>query len=329
MPNKAAMCGKTNRTIKGGMVMPKRLILVANDIENQTDSGKKRSHAIISAASVLAQWLKTSIVLLFVEDSKTYPPGTLDSTGIREWHSRHEVQLEEVSKQFPMPVSCSLKSGPPAEQILKTLRSRLAPELVIVGTQGRKGLKRLLVGSVAEEVIRYSKRPVMAIGPIAQEKDHPFTLQKQLKILVATDLSKNSRAAERYALSLAMRTGAKVVLFNCLADSMRTIMETSAYAGTAPFNFDEIITQIKHEAVATLKQKASFFQKHGISCEYKIEDNAVISACAVYQEADSYYSIIVMGTRGRNAFLNAFFGSTARETILNASVPVITVHSGR
>jgi nucleotide-binding universal stress UspA family protein len=308
--------------------MSQRLILVADDIENQTDSGKKRSHAIVSAASVLAKRLETSIALLFVEDSKSYPPGSLDSTSIRDWHARHEEWLEEVSKQFSTPVSCSLKSGLPAEQILKILRSRSAPELVIVGTQGRKGLKRLLVGSVAEEVIRHSKRPVMVIGPMAQEKTHPFTLHKQLKLLVATDLSKNSRAAESYALSLAMRIGAKVVLFNCLADSMRTIMETSAYAGTAPFNFDEIITQIKDEATATLRQKTSFFQKHGITCDYKVEDNAVISACAVYQEAENNYSIIVMGTHGRNAWLNAFFGSTARETILNASIPVITVHSG-
>jgi nucleotide-binding universal stress UspA family protein len=321
------MCRTTKWTIEGGVDMPQRLILVADDIENQTDSGKRRSRAIVSVASFMSQRLQTSIALLFVEDSKVYPPGTLDSTGIREWHARHEKRLEEVCKQFSAPVSCFLKSGPPAEQILKTLRSRPVPELVIVGTQGRTGLKRLIVGSVAEEVIRHSKRPVLVIGPMAQEKAHPLTVQKQLKILVSTDLGKNSRAAERYALSLAMRIGAKVVLFNCLADSMRTIMETSAYAGTAPVNFDWIITQIKEEAAATLKQKTSFFQKHGIPCEYKVEDNAVISASAVYQEAENDYSIIVMGTHGRNALLNAFFGSTARETILNASIPVITVQS--
>jgi len=310
------------------MEMPQRLILVADDIENQTDSGKRRSRAIVNTASALAQRLNTGVALLFVEDSTAYPPGTLDAKGIREWHVRHEKQLEEVSKQISTLSSCILKSGPPAEQILKTLQTRLAPELVIVGTQGRKGLKRLLVGSVAEEVIRQSKRPVMVIGPKAQEKNHPLSGQKQLKILVATDLGKNSRAAERYALSLARRTGAKVVLLNCLADSMRAIMETSTYAGTAPFNFSEIITQIKEEAVAALKQKARLFQKNGIPCDYKVEDNAVISACAVYQEAEKNYSIIMMGTHGRNALLNAFFGSTARETILNAAIPVITVHSG-
>ncbi len=306
--------------------MPQRSILVADDIDNQTDSGKRRSRAIRSVASVLAQRLKTGIDLLAVEDSKAHPPATFDAAGIRDWHERHEERLEEASRQFPVSVHCSLKSGSPADRILKALRSKSAPELVVVGTQGRTGLKRLFVGSVAEEVIRHSRRPVMVVGPMAEEKDRPLTVQKQLKILVATDLGKNSRAAEQYAMSLAKRIGASVVLFNCLADSMRAIMETAAYAGTAIFNFEEIFAQIRDDAVTALKQKALFFQKHGIPCAYKVDDSAVISACAVYEEAEKSFSLIVMGTHGRNAVLNAFFGSTARETILNASVPVITVH---
>jgi nucleotide-binding universal stress UspA family protein len=308
--------------------MPQRSILIADDIENQTDSGKRRSRVIGSAASALAERLKTGIDLLFVEDSKAYPPRTFDAAGIRAWHERHEERLEEVSGQFTVPVHPSVKSGSPADQILKALRTKSAPELVVVGTQGRKGLKRLLVGSVAEEVIRHSRRPVMVIGPAAQEKEQRFLGQRQLKILAATDLGKNSRAAEQYALSLAKRIGAKVVLFHCLADSIRAIMETSAFSGMVPFNFDEIISEMREEAASSLKRKTRFFQDRGVPCEYKIEDTVVVSACAVYQEAEKGYSIVVMGTHGRNALLNAFFGSTARETILNASIPVITVHSG-
>jgi nucleotide-binding universal stress UspA family protein len=51
--------------------------------------------------------------------------------------------------------------------------------------------------------------------------------------------------------------------------------------------------------------------------------------CAVHEECASGYSFAIMGTRGRNALLNAFFGSTAREAVLNATIPVIIVHSGK
>ena len=198
-----------------------------------------------------------------------------------------------------------------------------------MGTQGRKGLKRLLIGSVAEEVIRHSRRPVMVIGPVAQELDRDIFSQKQLKILVPTDLGENSRAAEQYAISLAKRIGARVTLFHCLWDNINTIIVNTAYSGMAPYNLDAIIDESRNDAVESMKRKAGFFQKHGVPCEYKVEDKAITSQCAVYQEGESGYSIVVMGTHGRNALLEAFFGSSARETILNSPIPVITVHSGR
>lgn len=305
-----------------------RPILIADDIENQTDSGKKRSHAIRNVASSLAQRLKTGIDLLYVEDIKAYSADASVSPRIREKHSRHQERLEEVSSRFPVPVRYFLKDGSPAEQIIRVLRSQ-SPELVVVGTQGRKGLKRFVVGSVAEEVIRHSRRPVVVVGPAAQEKDHDFAGQKQLKILVGTDLGKNSRAAERYAFSLARRIGARVTLFHCLWDSINAILVNAAFTANVSYKLDEIIAEIRDDAVDALKQRVRFFQKHDVPCEYKIEGGAIMSVCGVYQEGDRGYSMVIVGTHGRNALLTAFFGSTARETILNASIPVITVHSGR
>ena len=309
--------------------MPPRPILVADDIENQTDSGKRRSHAVRKAASFFAQRIKTGIDLLYVEDLKAYPLSKLGSFHFPAWHFSHQEQLEELGRQFPVPVSCFVKSGSPAEQILMIVRSRSSPELVVVGTQGRKGVKRLLIGSVAEEVVRHSRRPVMVIGPIAQEKDRNISAQKQHKILVATDLGKNSRAAEQYARSLAKRMGAGVTLFHCLWDSIHAIMVNTAYSGIAAYNVSEIIAESRDAAADAMKRKTGFFQKHGVPCDYKIEDKAISSTCAVYQECESGYSFVVMGSHGRNALFSAFFGSTAREAILNATVPVIIVHSGK
>jgi nucleotide-binding universal stress UspA family protein len=310
--------------------MPQRSLLVADDIENQTDSGKRRSRAIGHVASFMAQRLKIGIDLLYVEDIKTYPH-EFDSARIRAWHFQHQERLKVLSKQLQVPVFRTIQSGFPAEQVLKAIHSRPSPELVIVGTQGRKGLKRLLIGSVAEEVIRHSRRPVMVVGPLAQEKTWFLAADRdQPRILVATDLGKNSRAAERYSLSLAKRIGARAVLFHCLGDSYKAILhDSSMVSGWVPVNLDEILDGIRDGAVQSLQRKADFFQKHGVPCEYKIEDKPLLSSCAVYQESARGYSFIVMGTHGRNVLLEAYFGSTARETILKASIPVITVHSGK
>jgi nucleotide-binding universal stress UspA family protein len=308
--------------------MPQRSILVADDIENQTDSGKKRSRAIREVASFLAQRLKTGIDLLYVEDLKAYPLSKLGSFRFPSWHYSHQERLEELGTQFPVPVSCTVKSGSPAEQILKMIRSRSSPELVVVGTQGRTGVKRLLIGSVAEEVIRHSRRPVTVIGPIAQEMGRGISGQKQHRLLVATDLGKNSRAAEQYALSLAKRIGAGVILLHCLWDSIQAIMINTAYSGIAAYNVSEIIAESRDAAADAMKRKTAFFQKHHVPCDFKIEGEAITSSCAVHQECENGYSFVVMGSHGRNALFSTFLGSTVREAILNATIPVIIVHSG-
>lgn len=309
--------------------MPQRPILVADDIENRTAVGKRRSQAIQSVASSLAQQLGANITLLYVEDIKTYPLRGFDSSRFREWHDLHQERLAEMSRQFPVPAVWSLKSGSPAEQILRVLRSKTPPELVVLGTQGRKGVKRLMIGSVAEEVVRHAKRPVMVIGPMAQEKHQDLSVQKQMKILVATDLTRNSHAAEQYALSLAKRLEARTVLFHCLWDSYSAIMEPSMISGMAPLNLENVLDKVREDTVASMRQKVRFFQDRSVACAHTIEEKAIPSTCAVFQEALQGYSFVVMGTHGRNAVLTAFFGSTARETILNASVPVVIVHSGR
>ena len=309
--------------------MPQRPILIADDIDNRTAVGKRRSQAIQSAASSLAQRIQANITLLYVEDITTYSLDGFDSSRFHEWHELHQERLAEMSRKFTVPTIWSLKSGSPAEQILKVLRSGTPPELVVLGTQGRKGVKRLLMGSVAEEVIRHAKRPVMVIGPMAQEKDQDLRTQKQLKILVATDITRNSHAAEQYALSLAKRLGARVVLFHCLWDSYSAIMRPSMISGMVPLNLEKVLDKVKEDSIETMLKKVRFFQDRGAACAYILDEKAVLSTCSVFQEALQGYSFVVMGTHGRNAVLTAFFGSTARETILNASIPVIIVHSGR
>ncbi len=310
--------------------MPQRSILVADDIESQDAGGKNRSKAIRIVASSLAQQLKASIDLLYVEDIKTYFRDRFDVSRLPSWSSHHQNKLEKIGGQFTVPVHTFLEKGSPPEQILKTLQAKTAPELVVMGTQGLTGMGRMLIGSVAEEVIRNSRRPVMVIGPVAQKKVQDFGKQKQIDILVATDLGKNSRTAELYALSLAKRIGARVFMFHCLGDSYRAIIRDSGtVSGWVPLNLDQVLSQIRDDSVKSLEQKVRFFQSRGVACDYRINEKVVVASCAVYQEADFGYSFIIMGTHGRNMLLEAYLGSVARETILNSSIPVITVHSGR
>lgn len=56
-------------------------------------------------------------------------------------------------------------NGKPHEEILKTAKEWGA-DIIVIGTHGRSGIKRLLMGSVAENVLRHSKCPVLIVPPI-------------------------------------------------------------------------------------------------------------------------------------------------------------------
>lgn len=309
--------------------MPKRTILLADDISNQTDSGKRRSQIAREISSWLASKLGTGIDALYVESLKGYPAITTDWSDIKERCDEHRKQLEAAGRGLKVPVHCLLRTGSPAEEILKLIRSKRPPELVVMGTQGRTGIEHLFLGSVAEEVVRHSSRPTLVIGPVAQETIAVRSLDDRTGILVPTDLGKNSRAAEQYALSLAKRIGAGVTLLHCLWDAVRVIYEGVCYSGAPAFDLDDTVQKISADALKSIKQRVAYFRARGVDCQFTLIDKPIASSSVILEEARKEYGFIVMGTHGRNVLLRAFFGSTARDTILKARIPVITVHQGR
>jgi nucleotide-binding universal stress UspA family protein len=116
---------------------------------------------------------------------------------------------------------CSLVEGIPRELLLD--RGELWPvlseivakhdiDLVVVGTHGRGGVSKLLMGSVAEEIVRLAPCPVLTVGPRSFAKVVPQETLGQ--ILYATDFHPGSVAALAYALLLARENHAQLALLH-------------------------------------------------------------------------------------------------------------------
>jgi nucleotide-binding universal stress UspA family protein len=87
-------------------------------------------------------------------------------------------------------------------------------DLVVIGTRGRTGLGKLLLGSVAEEIFRTVPCPVLTVGPHCDPShEAPGQLRE---ILYATDLSPESQSAAAYAVSLAQEFQAHLVLLHVI-----------------------------------------------------------------------------------------------------------------
>ena len=71
-------------------------------------------------------------------------------------------QLEQLPVPDSLPVERRFEEGDPATEILRVAQETSA-DLIVMGTHGRTGLERLLMGSVAEEVLRKATCPVLTI----------------------------------------------------------------------------------------------------------------------------------------------------------------------
>ena len=95
-------------------------------------------------------------------------------------------------------------------QELERVANEKHVDLVVVGTRGRTGLRKLALGSVAEEVFQHSLCPVLTVGPrVPSDLPANATLRH---ILYPTDLSEESAVAAGYAESLARQHGARLTI---------------------------------------------------------------------------------------------------------------------
>jgi nucleotide-binding universal stress UspA family protein len=102
------------------------------------------------------------------------PDAAPPAEGVREASGEFEQYLDRRLNEFtrtrdaaapiPQRVVAHLRFDSPAEQIAELARD-LEAHLVVVGTQGRRGLSRMLLGSVAEGVVRLSPCPVLVVRP--------------------------------------------------------------------------------------------------------------------------------------------------------------------
>lgn len=208
------------------------------------------------------------------------------------------------------------REGAPGD-VIPALVTELGAALVVIGTHGRSGLSRFLLGSVAEVVVRRSPCDVLVTR--ADTGGAGFR-----NIMVATDFSPPAEQAMRSALAVAMQ-GARLRLvhswqypvgawgLNLLgqhsraASTVRDAITTSAQA-----KLDRAVAQAK--ASADLDVAGVLVEGHAASA---------ITDLATHEQAD----LIAIGTHGYRGVERWFLGSVAEATVRHAPCSVLVSHS--
>lgn len=293
-----------------GLVMSANEQLSAPVFQNvlfATDLSASSLLAFPFAASV-ARHYRGKIFLVHIVSSEDYDPVQANS---RATLDRLEAGVEEgivaaVGGLHDVPHEVLLNHGSLRSKLI-TVADSCRIDLIVIGTHGWRGIKKLLKGSTAEEIACVAARPVMIVGP------HVSSESEFRHILCETDFSPASAHAMPIAFSLAQAYGASLL---CLHVNEPGGNEPPVVAEqkTQEF-FDE---QVRRNASGRLAERCRVTVEFGSRTER-------ILGTATARTVD----LIIMGlhaNRGIKARIAAHFpGSTAYDVVSKARCPVLTV----
>jgi len=185
-------------------------------------------------------------------------------------------------------------------------------DLIVLGTHGRTGLKKVMFGSTAEEVFRRTTVPVLTVGPAVRKPVHNGAQFRC--VLFATDFNSVSSVAASYAMSLAQENQSRLVLLHVLP---------TPKLGKSNRPVDLSVAEVLHRLQDVLPRDAELWCRPEPVVEHG-KPSAQILATAERRGAD----LIVLGVRGmdRLAKLTARTDrAIAYEVIAHASCPVLTL----
>jgi len=200
----------------------------------------------------------------------------------------------------------------PAAYCIADQAKAVGADLVVVGTHGHRGLRRVLLGSVAEKVVKLSPCSVLTI-----KGDGPPVLPS--RILVGVDFSDASKEALATAGELAKACGAELHLVHAMEPHL---VPVTAYDMPLPDGFYERV----HEEAKTRLQALSAEVDGEVSTTWSVSEQAPRGALvqvAEEQKAD----LVVTGSHGRTGIAHALLGSVAERVLRDAPCAVWTVRS--
>jgi nucleotide-binding universal stress UspA family protein len=279
-------------------------ILVPTDFSRSSD-------AALAHARRLAAPTGASLHVLHVADNVFLRTVRADP---RNYEAAALWQLQE---QFPDGDAGAIlvveRSEAPADEIARYARIHNI-DLIVMGTHGRGRMANLLLGSVAEKVVRTAPCPVLTVreSPVAGEPEG-------LRILVATDFSASSDAALGYAKRLAAKVRGTIRLLH--------VVEQSASA-TSPGSEQAIGELSPKEQTVTARLHLSRRMLVDRRSRVKIDGDVIFGPTGLmittYARVNGF-DLIVMGTRGRTGLSYLLMGSVAESVLRIAPCPVLTV----
>lgn len=219
------------------------------------------------------------------------------------------------------PEQCHIFSGRPFEEICKLARE-IDADLIILGSHGYSGLKKVLLGSTAQCVVQHAPCPVLI--PRGQRFKGVLGLARRMRltlhnILIPVDFSDCSVAAVNYGVFLAKKFNAAVRLLHSIDLNTEFVAQNRVSGALA--------VVLKADEIAAENQMKEFRSIHipvNVSCETEVSIGSPVDhICARSRKRD--IDLIAISTHGRSGVQHALIGSIAERVVQHAECPVLVV----
>ena len=193
-------------------------------------------------------------------------------------------------------------------EVLSNVIQQKEIELVVVGTRGRTGFGKTLLGSVAEQILRQSPCPVLTVGPHVNPWSDEYV--KMREIVYATDLATDTPVAAPYAISLAQENQAHLVLLHVIENPKPgDLVDSPEGVNLKARKLQQLVTE-----QAGLWCEPTYIVEQGPAAE-KILDVA----------KRRHTDLIVMGARPAKGLATHLNIGTVHKVVSQATCPVLTV----
>jgi nucleotide-binding universal stress UspA family protein len=286
--------------------------------------GSRMAEAALPAAATLSKILDARVTLIHV----------IERRAPQEIHGeRHLSDPTEASAYLSEVAVRAFSPGVRVEQHVHTAEVRdvarsivehadeLGPDLVVMCTHGRGGLRTWLLGSIAQQVIALRATPVLLIQPDGVAATPSFACQR---LLVPLDGNPDHEQGLVVASALARACTADLHLLMVVPTLGSLSGEHGAAARLLPTATSAWLDMSEEGAEAHLHQKAIDLQALGLRATtevYRGDPAGAIARTAQRVQSD----LIVMGTHGKSGMDAFWSGSVAAQVSSRSRVPLLLV----
>jgi nucleotide-binding universal stress UspA family protein len=287
------------------------------------------SRRALDYAVVLARWYhaRLSVVHVHQLSTPTYAVSSVGPEGLqpivltelerRSLLERLQAEVAEDRAAAHVAVEIALDEGANVAEAIVSRARITSADVIVIGTHGRSGFERLMLGSVAEQVLRKAACPVLTV-PAHSPDVVPLVARSIRRILCPVDFSTSSRDALAYAASLAEETHARLTVLHVL-ELPPDLSEFAGAMGLLAYRdarFYEAKTQLL-EVIASAVPATCMVNELVLVGKPSSE----ILRVAAEREVD----LIAIGVCGRGPVDLMFFGSTTNHVVRGAHCPVLTL----